>query len=198
MTTRILPATPADIPDLARVLARAFIRDPMATWPMVTEDDLEDRLRGHFEQVDGMFAAQGWMHRTEDAAGVLALVPPDCEAVTRTIDAAASAGMAAFTPDEGGRYTRFWAWIDAMHPPEPHWLLDQVAVDPPVQGRGLGGALLRFAIDRSEADGRPMFLETGVAHNLALYERFGFAVMRAAQAPGGGPHVWFMRRDPVR
>jgi hypothetical protein len=28
-----------------------------------------------------------------------------------------------------------------------------------------------------------------------LYERFGFHVVEEADAPEGGPRVWFMRRD---
>jgi GNAT superfamily N-acetyltransferase len=126
----------------------------------------------------------------------MALLPPDGEEAAQTIDRTVNAALAGLTPDGGERYTRLWEWIEGAHPREPHWLLDQVAVDPPAQGRGLGTAMLRFAIDRAAADGLPLFLETGVERNRSFYERFGFSVMLAADAPGGGPHVWFMRRDP--
>jgi ribosomal protein S18 acetylase RimI-like enzyme len=195
---RIRPATPADIPALAAVLARAFARDPMVAWPMVSEGDLEARVRAHFEQVDGLFAVEGWMHRTEDGLGTMALVPPDSADAVRKIDETASAGMADLAPDGGTRYTQFWEWIGGVHPHERYWLLDQLAVDPPAQGRGLGTAMLRFAIGSSEADGLPLLLETGVGRNVPLYERFGFTVVHADDAPGGGPHVWFMRREPGR
>jgi hypothetical protein len=46
------------------------------------------------------------------------------------------------------------------------------------------------------ADKTGVVLETGTARNVSLYERFGFRVVEEADAPGGGPHVWFMRRDP--
>ena len=36
----------------------------------------------------------------------------------------------------------------------------------------------------------------GVPGNVPLYERFGFPVTREADAPDGGPHIWFMPRDP--
>jgi GNAT superfamily N-acetyltransferase len=196
-TVRIRPATPADIPMLAAVIARAFARDPMTVWPMVSEHDLEARVRAHFEQVDGLFAEQGWMHCTDDGLGAMALVPPDGAVAARAIDRAASEGMAGLAPDGGKRYTRFWEWIEGVHPREPYWLLDQLAVDPPAQGRGLGTAMLRSAIACSEADGLPLLLETGVAGNVGLYRRFGFAVAHDGDAPGGGPHVWFMRRDPT-
>jgi GNAT superfamily N-acetyltransferase len=197
-TERIRPAARAEIAALAAVLARAFAGDPMVTWPMVSEVDLERRVRAHFELVDGLFADQGWMHRAADGPAVMALVPPDGAAAARAIDEAANAGMATLAPDGGERYARLWSWVEGVHPREPHWLLDQVAVDPPAQGRGLGGAMIRFAIACSEADGRPLLLETGVARNVGLYGRFGFTVMHDGDAPGGGPHVWFMRRDPAR
>jgi predicted N-acetyltransferase YhbS len=88
-----------------------------------------------------------------------------------------------------------WSWVATCHPPERHWLLDQLAVEPAAQGRGIGGAMLRFAISKAGDDGLPLFLETGVAGNVPLYERFGFRVMLEGDVPWGGPHIWFMRRD---
>jgi hypothetical protein len=29
------------------------------------------------------------------------------------------------------------------------------------------------------------------------YERFGFDIVTNEDAPDGGPHIWFMRRDPA-
>ena len=43
-----------------------------------------------------------------------------------------------------------------------------------------------------------LLLETGAPANVSLYERFGFRVMLAADAPDGGPRIWFMVRDPGR
>ena len=137
MPPRIVPATLAEIPALAGVLARAFARDPMVTWTMVTADDLENRIRGHFELLDGLLATHGWMYRTDDGAGVMALLPPDGAAADGTIVDQVSAGVANLAPDGGERYGRFWAWVESVHPPEPHFLLDQLAVDPVAQGRGL-------------------------------------------------------------
>ena len=90
-----------------------------------------------------------------------------------------------------------WSWIEACHSRERHWLLDQLAVEPAAHGRGIGGAMLRFAISRAQEDESPLLLETGVAGNVALYERFGLRVTLEEDAPGGGPRIWFMRRDPV-
>jgi GNAT superfamily N-acetyltransferase len=193
----VRPAAASEIPVLAGVLARAFAADPMVRWPMVSDEDLPARIRVMFEIVDTPFAGEGWMHAAGDGLGVMSLMPPDAGEREREIADAVAPALAALTPDGGARYERFWAWVWSTLPPEPHWLLDQVAVEPAAQGRGIGGALLRFAIERAERDELPLFLETGMPANVPLYERFGLRVTRAADAPDGGPHIWFMRRDPA-
>jgi hypothetical protein len=48
---------------------------------------------------------------------------------------------------------------------------------------------------RAQADGVGAFLSTGTARNVSIYERRGFRVVEDLDAPGGGPHIWFMRWD---
>lgn len=193
---QVRSAPVAEVPALAGVLARAFARDPMVVWPMVTDGDLVPRIRTMFEAVDSVFAPEGWMFAAGDGLGAMILLPPDTEARQEEVEGAVANRIAALCPDGGGRYERMWSWIAASHPRERHWLLDQLAVEPAAHGRGIGGAMLRFAISRAQEDGSPLLLETGVGENVALYERFGFRVTLERDAPGGGPHIWFMRRDP--
>ena len=187
-------AAPAEVPLLAGVLARAFAADPMVRWPMTTGDDLPARIRTMFEIVDTAYAGEGWLHVAGEELGVMSLLPPGSRQREQEIADAVAPAIAALTPDGGERYERFWAWIGSLLPPEPHWLLDQVAVEPAAQGRGIGGAMLRVAIERAERDGLPLVLETGVSANVPLYARFGFSVIREADAPDGGPRIWFMGR----
>jgi ribosomal protein S18 acetylase RimI-like enzyme len=169
----------------------------MVTWPLVTGDDLPARIRAGFEAVDTPFAAEGWMFKAADGLGVMTLLPPGSSAREEALAEATAPAMAALSPDGGERYERFWSWTWSMLPAEPHWLLDQLAVEPDAQGRGIGRAMLRHAIETAEADGLPLFLETAVPSNLALYRRHGFEVLAEGDAPGGGPHVWFLRRNPA-
>jgi ribosomal protein S18 acetylase RimI-like enzyme len=80
--------------------------------------------------------------------------------------------------------------------PEPHWYLDVIAVDPPTQGRGIGGALLRAVHARADADELPVVLLTYQPTNLPFYRRYGYAVVCAETAPEDGLHWWGLRRDP--
>lgn len=189
-------ATRADLPALAGVLARAFHHDPMVRWCLVTDDDLGARIRGQFEAVDAHFVDAGWMWQTDDGLGVACIMAPPRDAAEQALFDGDIPDAGRFAPDGGARNDRFWAWVAEHEPPEPHWLLDQIAVEPEAQGRGVGAALLRHAVGLAQADGRPITLETGVEANVARYERFGFRVVESAVAPDGGPRIWFMRRDP--
>jgi GNAT superfamily N-acetyltransferase len=188
-------AMPAEVPALAGVLGRAFAADPMTCWPLVSDEDLPARIRAVFEIVDTPYAAEGWIHVTVDGLGVMSLLPPDSAEREAELAGAMAPAIAALTPDGGERYEQFWAWVGEQLPPEPRWFLDQLAVEPAAQGRGIGGAMLRAAIASAEGDGLPLVLETGVPSNVPLYERFGFRVTLEAEAPGGGPRIWFMRSD---
>ena len=63
------------------------------------------------------------------------------------------------------------------------------------RGTGLGAALIRHGLDFADRDGVPAFLETARPGNVAYYERRGFRTIAEGDAPGGGPHLWFMRYD---
>ena len=61
---------------------------------------------------------------------------------------------------------------------------------------GLTTALIAFALEQVRESGVAIVLETGTPRNVPLYERLGFEVVEEADSPEGGPHVWFMRRNP--
>lgn len=80
--------------------------------------------------------------------------------------------------------------------PKPLWHLDSVAIEPGGRGRGISSALIEFALEQVRESGVAIVLETGTPRNVPLYERLGFKVVEEADSPEGGPHVWFMRRNP--
>jgi len=91
--------------------------------------------------------------------------------------------------------TTYGALITA-HPERPHWYLSGIGADPPVQGTGVGGALMRSRLARCDAAGEPAYLESSKEINVPFYERHGFRVTRELTIPGGGPIFWLMWRKP--
>jgi len=79
--------------------------------------------------------------------------------------------------------------------PDAYWLLLFLAVDPAMQGRGLGGNLIRPVLHQADKDGVACYLDSGNERNLPFYERHGFEVAGEVQVPDG-PRVWGMIRTP--
>jgi GNAT superfamily N-acetyltransferase len=86
--------------------------------------------------------------------------------------------------------------ILSRHPKQPHWYLSGIGTDPPRQGAGVGGALMRSRLARCDAAGQPAYLESSKESNVPFYERHGFRVTEQLTIPGGGPALWLMWRDP--
>ena len=75
--------------------------------------------------------------------------------------------------DEGGEVLG----VLVMRPADDHLFVDNVAVAPGHQGRGLGRELLAFAKERAEREGLPevrLYTNEKMHENLAVYARLGF------------------------
>ena len=64
------------------------------------------------------------------------------------------------------------------------------------QGLGFGGKLIRAMIGKSEQDGLPLYLETETEKNVALYEKFGFKMLKKTILPLIDLPMWEMVREP--
>jgi ribosomal protein S18 acetylase RimI-like enzyme len=191
----ITTATTDRAPALAAVLARTFADDVMVSWPF-HDHDVEERAVPLFAALLREYAALGIVIEAEGGAGVAAWIPPGSDVGLEQVNVVTWPEVVGLTDDGGDRYHRFWGWLESFVPSEPHWMLDMVGVDPTRQGEGIGSALVRYGVERAAADGVPAFLETSKPRNVPYYERFDFRVAHEEDAPGGGPHIWFMRFDP--
>ena len=115
-----------------------------------------------FEITDTAFAGEGWSGRgggrprgdDAAAAGSSAREEALAEATAPAINALSP--MAATATSVLG--------VDLVDAPgEPHWLLDQLAVEPAAQGRGIAGAMIRHAIAGPRPTALPLVLETARA-----------------------------------
>jgi GNAT superfamily N-acetyltransferase len=182
---------------LAGVFGRAFVTEPMMRWPMGAEGDPTDRFTRCFDFFLRKVLPEGIVWEAGDGSGAAVWVPPEREEAW-ALHPWNQGEIEALTDDGGRRYASFWDWVYSQTPEEALWQLDSIAVEPEAQGRGLGRALIAVGLAAAEADRVPAFLSTGTPRNLAIYGRCGFRVVDEADAPDGGPHVWFMRWDPPR
>jgi GNAT superfamily N-acetyltransferase len=188
-------ATPDRLAALATVFGRAFVNEPMMRWPMGEEGDAGERFSRCFayylEEVLGL----GLAWEVGGGKGAAVWVPPDLSEAWKE-NPWNQPRISALTDDGGHRYDAFWDWVDSRIPDERLWQLDSIAVAASAQGRGFGAALIGVGLEQARADGVGAFLSTGTPRNVSIYGRCGFHVVQDVDAPGGGPHIWFMRWDP--
>ncbi|HMC07189.1 MAG TPA: GNAT family N-acetyltransferase [Solirubrobacterales bacterium] len=187
------------MPALADALARAFEDDP--GWSHLLRDPATrvERLRLFFEtELAGIGVPLGLVWTTEDVSGGAAWAPPGAWRVPVTTTAREVPPMARVF---GGRLLlalRSRLRMEHRHPDRPpHWYLAFMGVVPERQGRGLGTALMRPALEQLDASRTPAYLEASTPRSRELYRRNGFAVTGELNLPSGGPPLWQMWREPA-
>jgi ribosomal protein S18 acetylase RimI-like enzyme len=94
-----------------------------------------------------------------------------------------------------GRVLRWVGEWSRRDPPDLHWHLGPLAVDPPFQGQGVGKAMMTSFCAQMDARGGLSYLETDKPENVRFYQKFGFSVLGEAEVLGVSN--WFMSR-PAR
>ncbi|PCC74554.1 Acetyltransferase (GNAT) domain-containing protein [Nannocystis exedens] len=97
------------------------------------------------------------------------------------------------------RLLRLDEFLRTHHPRAPHFFLAVLGVEPALQGRRLGSALLRALSARADAARVPCYLETDREPAKRLYMRYGYEVVGEHDlAHLGGVRFWRMERPPAR
>jgi ribosomal protein S18 acetylase RimI-like enzyme len=178
---------------LASVLGRAFVDEPMMRWPLGDHDPIEERFTRCFQYFLEDLGDLALVLEADEAAGAAIWIPAQRHEALQA--AQTQPRMHALTEDGGRRFDAFWSWVESNYPRESLWHLDSIAVEPSLQGRGIGRELMEAGLALVGDDGSSVLLETGTPRNVPYYERFGFRTYEDDDAPAGGPHIWFMRWD---
>lgn len=83
--------------------------------------------------------------------------------------------------------------VGECHPDEAHWHLPATDVDPRLQGKGYGAAMLRTSLTACEDAHVAAYLESTNPSNVPFYRRFGFDVIGEIRT-GTSPVVTRMLR----
>jgi len=156
----------------------------------------ERRLNAFFGGVLPWIAGHGILLTASHGGqliGVFALQPPPrCRPAGWQLLRLGLRIFRGLTPAQALRLLRWlhaWRRNDAR---QPHWHLGPLAVSPASQGRGVGSALMRRALEIVDTQPALCHLETDLPRNVSLYTRFGFAV--TSQKTVLGVSNWFMQR----
>ena len=184
---------PAAMERAVITLERAFASDPMFTW-MFPDPSQRSRSLRMFLRVPLQYGLR-YGHVTVSNGGMaVAIWLPPGRAIT--VGGMIRCGMLSVPFNVGFRpFVRFVGADDVMGKfhkrfvPEPHWYLLIVGVDPDLQGRGLGSALVKEGLAKADESNCPCYLDTSEERNLAFYQREGFAVVGSAST-GQGRTTW--------
>jgi GNAT superfamily N-acetyltransferase len=84
--------------------------------------------------------------------------------------------------------------VRAAHIDHDHVYLWFLGVRPDAQGTGVGRALLARMHECADRDGVPAYLETGTMANVAWYGSAGYELLEELPLPHGGAPLWRMER----
>jgi ribosomal protein S18 acetylase RimI-like enzyme len=192
--------TPADVPALAKAMARAFYDDPVAGgWCLADESRRLRRLERGFELfLRRVYLAHDECQTTDDLVGGALWLPPGKWKLGGLEQLMLVAGMARAFGRPLPRILQVLGFLEGRHPHEPHYYLQFVGVEPEWQGRGVGSSLLGPVLRRCDREGIPAYLEASSERSRSLYERHGFEVVEEVRLPAGGPPMWPMWREAGR
>jgi GNAT superfamily N-acetyltransferase len=208
-------ASDADVPELARMLARAFLDDPVASWAW-RPDELRLAALERFQAVRLRQLLAGNEVWTTDRLSCAALwATPG--AWHMSLRETATFVPCFLHPRLLARMPLValgWEKLERAHPQRPpHLYLGVLGTDPVAQGQGLGSAVLAGVLEQCDRErigapgesfaeeqhnrygGMPAYLESSKESNVPFYERFGFRVVGEHRLTRG-PKMWLMWRDP--
>jgi ribosomal protein S18 acetylase RimI-like enzyme len=196
----IKPLERSSLDRAVMTVARAFSPDPMITWVFPDAAGRPAGASAIMRLLVEYGLRYGRVTASHEAKAVCVWIPPGAGI---TFSGLIRSGMLGLPLRTGfGPFGRFMAaneTMDKIHKarvPEPHWYLFGVAVEPDLHNQGIGSAMIREGLALADRDSRPCYLETSEPRNLALYKRFGFAVLQEAMLGKDGPPAWAMLRQP--
>jgi GNAT superfamily N-acetyltransferase len=95
------------------------------------------------------------------------------------------------------KWMEIFSQFDKMHPSIPHWYVLVLGVHAENQSKGSGGELLKRVLDKADAEGLPVYLESSNPRNLDFYKRHGFEVIDKIIPIADCPPVWGLLRKAV-
>jgi ribosomal protein S18 acetylase RimI-like enzyme len=182
------------------VLARAFLDNP-GMLAVLRGDSAERRLtvlkRGMFGFAHAVqrYGCAEVLKEDGRVRGVALSFAPGGYPPPLMAELIISVGPLLAGPRRVARFALLDQQLRSRHPPDPHWYLWMLGVEPEHQGKGVGSALLRSLAERALQDRAPCYLETDRASAMRLYQRHGFALLDEEVLPVLGARFWFMRRD---
>ena len=169
------PLARSEASHASELLSRAFAEDPIITH-YLSNSGLPPFFRAVLEE---MFPAEHVYAARCDGnlVGVAAWMPPDPPDSDRAEQAIAERYrqvVEEMFPEESRQLFAGFGALEQFHPGDPHWYLAFVGIEPSIQSRGVGRALLAPVLKIADESKASCYLETPFPQTHAFYQRLGF------------------------
>jgi ribosomal protein S18 acetylase RimI-like enzyme len=203
IAVEVRKAVKADVPTLAGVLARAFNDDPFFSWFVRADAKRGERFKRTFEiALTRMSAGLNETYTTNEIQGGALWKRPGEYRLGMLEQLALIPAFASITGWSGlKRFIEAQTVAEKRHEhhvPEPHYYLFVLGVEPALQGRSIGGQLIRPVLDICDREQLPAYLETALEINVRFYRKHGFEVVEEIVPVPTAPNIWLMKRWPAR
>ncbi len=178
-----------------QTITLGFLADPMGRWVWPDAETYLEAMPEFAAAFSGKAFEHGSAYVANGGKAAALWLPPGVEPDGEAIDELFETSVA---PEIADDLASVFAQMEHHHPTDrPCWYLPLMAADPAYMGKGLGGAMLKRALQRCDEEGLMAYLEGTSARNVSLYERHGFEVVGTIQA-GSSPTLFPMTREPKR
>jgi hypothetical protein len=139
----------------------------------------------------------GWVWVTGDGGAASLWIPPGEPELSDSDDARLEPLVRELVGSRADEVLALFERFDANHPRhEPHFYLSLLGTHPAHPGQAKGMGLLAANLAAINELRQPAYLESSNRVNDHRYERLGFVDIGEFAAPGDGPTVGCMRREP--
>jgi ribosomal protein S18 acetylase RimI-like enzyme len=202
VSAKILRLGESQVPGAAQMLARAFHDDPLMRYTIPDPNERARLLPAMYATMIRFGMLAGEVYATSDTLeGVAIWMPPNAQWTRENMEASGMLKTPTLIGDDAyQRYrdvvSREWQ-ARLREIPGAGWYLFVLGVEPRVQRRGFGGALMRPVLERADAEQAVCYLETENERNVAFYLKQGFeVVVNGEEAGHSGVRFWTFRRNP--
>jgi ribosomal protein S18 acetylase RimI-like enzyme len=189
-------AVKADRDAVADTLTRAFFDDPVMAWVFEDANTRLEKLRTWMELNFDAAIGCGHLYTVEGRGSVAVWSPPDVDIFDDPWGPRAARLLVELIGEAAEPKLAGLIEMTNHHPAVPHFYLMLLGTRPEGQGQGLGGSLLGSILERCDAQGLIVHLESSNPSNIPFYERHGFEVMCDVKLGRDGPVANPMQRMP--
>ncbi len=191
-------ALQSEVPQLSKVLARAFHNDRIAEHVLPDKAFRQQGLERVYQLYFKVFLPNGACYTTAELDGAALWMPPGKYPLSAMEHIRLLPGMLhALGIRRLPRALNVLDHLERMLPVnQKYWYLGVLGVEPDRQRHGIGSRLMQPALAACDEHHLGAYLETGTESNLRFYAVHGFQVMHEFRLPNG-PKVWGLWREPV-